>query len=82
MAVLIFVDTNDFIYAVDQGDEKKHELARAWRTELWKSRRGRTSFQVLQEFYGKVTAKWPDARQNARPTGRSARSAALASHFC
>src|SRR4029077_1679881 len=33
---------------------------------LWKSHRGRISFQVLQEFYVKVTQKWPDARDEAR----------------
>lgn len=37
-----------------------------WRAELWKSRRGRISYQVLQEFYVKVTRKWPSARQQAR----------------
>ncbi len=34
--------------------------------ELWKSQRGRISFQVLQEFYVKVTHKWPAAREEAR----------------
>jgi predicted nucleic acid-binding protein len=33
---------------------------------LWRSRQGRVSFQVLQEFYAKVTHKWPDARRQAR----------------
>ncbi|MGH8278124.1 MAG: PIN domain-containing protein, partial [Gammaproteobacteria bacterium] len=33
---------------------------------LWQSRRGRISFQVLQDFYVKVTRKWPKARQQAR----------------
>ena len=38
------------------------EAARRWRAELWKSRLGRVSYQVLQESYVKVTGKWPKAR--------------------
>lgn len=66
MTVLTFVDTNVLIYALDEADPKKQEAARAWRAELWKSRRGRTSYQVLQEFYVKVTQKWPGSGQEAR----------------
>ncbi len=54
MSVLIFVDTNVLIYALDEADPKKQEAARVWRADLWKSRRGRISYQVLQEFYVKV----------------------------
>jgi predicted nucleic acid-binding protein len=49
-----------------RADLKKQEAARAWRAELWKSHRGRISYQVLYEFYVKVTRKWPQARQQAR----------------
>ena len=66
MSVPVFVDTNVLIYAVDEFDRRKHEAARAWRAELWKSNRGRISFQVLQEFYAKVTQKWPAAKEDAR----------------
>ena len=66
MSALVFVDTNVFIYALDQADHQKQESAQIWRTELWKSRRGRISFQVLQEFYVKVSQKWPDAHAAAR----------------
>lgn len=66
MTATIFVDTNVFIYAIDQGDLKKQQQAQLWRAELWKSRRGRISFQVLHEFYVKVTQKWPAARESAR----------------
>lgn len=66
MTAPVFVDTNVLIYALDRAHLKKQEAARAWRAELWKSRRGRISFQVLQEFYVKVTQKWPRARQEAR----------------
>lgn len=66
MTVPIFVDTNVFIYALDEADPTKLQAARVWRAELWKSRRGRISYQVLQEFYVKVTQKWPSAREEAR----------------
>jgi predicted nucleic acid-binding protein len=63
MSDLVFVDTNVLIYAVDESHPQKHEAARLWRAELWKSRRGRVSFQVLQEFYANVDRKWPAARE-------------------
>lgn len=66
MSAPVFVDTNVLIYALDEASPKKQEAARAWRAELWKSRRGRISFQVLQEFYVKVTRNRPSARQQAR----------------
>ncbi len=66
MTAPIFVDTNVLIYALDEADPQKQQAARAWRAALWQSRRGRISFQVLQEFYVKVTRKWPKARQQAR----------------
>jgi predicted nucleic acid-binding protein len=66
MSALVFVDTNVFIYALDQADLKKQQAANAWRSELWKSRTGRTSFQVLQEFYVKATQKWPATRADVR----------------
>lgn len=62
----VFVDTNVFIYAMDRADLKKQAAARSWRAELWRSQRGRVSFQVLQEFFVKVTQKWPAAREEAR----------------
>jgi predicted nucleic acid-binding protein len=55
-----------FIYALDRGDVVKQTAAQAWRSALWKNRSGRVSFQVLQEFYVKVTQKWPAARDSAR----------------
>ena len=66
MSDLVFVDSNVLIYAVDNANPKKHSVARLWRSELWKSRRGRVSFQVLQEFYANVTRKWPMAREQAQ----------------
>jgi predicted nucleic acid-binding protein len=66
MTKTVFVDTNVFIYALDPGDRGKQEAANRWRAELWKSRRGRVSYQVLQEFYVKVAQKWPRVRERAR----------------
>jgi predicted nucleic acid-binding protein len=57
--VLVFVDTNVFIYYLDTTDSKKHEAARHWLAELWRNRQGRISYQVLQEFYSVGTQKWP-----------------------
>jgi predicted nucleic acid-binding protein len=64
--VPVFVDTNVLIYALDEADPQKHTIARAWRAELWKSRAGRISYQVLQEFYANVRQKWPSATEGAR----------------
>jgi predicted nucleic acid-binding protein len=63
---LVFVGSNVLIYAVDESNHKKHEAARLWRSELWKSRRGRISFQVLQEFYANVDRNWPAAREHVQ----------------
>lgn len=62
----VFVDTNVFIYALDEADPAKQKAARAWRGALWQTHRGRTGFQVLEEFYAKVTKKRPAARDRAR----------------
>src|SRR5438552_18476064 len=66
MPAPVFVDTNVLIYALDPTDPRKQAAAQAWRAELWKSRRGRISFQVLQEFYVKVRHKWPGSRNVGR----------------
>ena len=63
---LVFVDSNVLLYAVDEADLDKQHAAREWRTELWKSRRGRVSFQVLGEFYVNAVRKRPSAREEAR----------------
>jgi predicted nucleic acid-binding protein len=66
MTAPIFVDTKVFVYALDERDSRKQLAARAWRDELWKTRRGRTSFQVLQECYAQLTRMWPDKLQEVR----------------
>ncbi|MGB7601308.1 MAG: PIN domain-containing protein [Candidatus Sulfotelmatobacter sp.] len=66
MTAPIFVDSNVLLYAVDETDLKKQQAARTWRAELWKSRRGRVSFQVLGEFYVNALRLQPKARDEAR----------------
>lgn len=62
----VFVDSNVLIYAIDEANQRKHAAAKLWRSELWRSRRGRVSFQVLQEFYANVDRKWPAAREQVQ----------------
>jgi predicted nucleic acid-binding protein len=62
---LVFVDSNVFLYAVDEADRNKQDVAREWRARLWKTRRGRVSFQVLGEFYVNALRKRPSAREEA-----------------
>jgi predicted nucleic acid-binding protein len=66
MAAPVFVDSNVFLYAMDEADPKKQQAARNWRAELWKNRLGRISFQVLSEFYVNAVRKRPGARDEAR----------------
>lgn len=57
MSAEVFVDTNILIYAHDSDAGEKRERAAAVLRELWESRRGALSVQVLQEFYVNVTRK-------------------------
>jgi predicted nucleic acid-binding protein len=57
MSVKTFVDTNVLIYAHDADAAEKHEIAKGILRELWSSRSGSLSTQVLQEFYMNVTRK-------------------------
>ncbi len=57
MIAPVFVDTNVFVYARDAGEPAKRAAARAWLEFLWRERCGRTSVQVLSEYYVTVTRK-------------------------
>ncbi|MGH7962001.1 MAG: PIN domain-containing protein [Candidatus Binatia bacterium] len=59
MSDKIFVDTNVLIYAHDLDAGDKHAIAVGVLKELWASRLGVLSIQVLQEFYVNVTRKIP-----------------------
>ena len=58
---LAFVDTNVLIYAYDRSAGDRHTRAKVLVAELWKSRRGCLSVQVLQEFYVTSIHKLPEA---------------------
>ena len=52
-----FVDTNVLVYARDLSEPDKQPLAAAWMAQLWRDESGRTSIQVLNEYYVTVTRK-------------------------
>lgn len=52
-----FVDTNILVYAHDASAGDKHMVARELIANLWDSRTGCLSIQVLQEFFVTVTRK-------------------------
>jgi len=58
-ADLTFVDTNVLLYAHDRSAGAKREIAQALVSDLWGSRTGVVSTQVLQEFYVNATRKLP-----------------------
>ena len=53
----VFVDTNVLVYAHDSTASAKHSVARQLVQELWESRAGVVSTQVLQEFYVNIRRK-------------------------
>jgi predicted nucleic acid-binding protein len=66
--VKTFVDTNVLVYAHDTDAGVRHATAKALLAELWDSRDGTLSTQVLQEFYTVATRKFkpPTPRAQAR----------------
>lgn len=52
-----FVDTNILLYAYDQREPEKSARAREIVSELWRTREGLLSTQVLQELYVNLTRK-------------------------
>jgi predicted nucleic acid-binding protein len=53
-----FVDTNILVYAYNRSEEGRLPVAQAVLDEIWKSRTGAISTQVLQEFYVVATRKF------------------------
>ena len=53
----VFVDTSVFVHARDARDPAKQARAEEWLTVLWREFMGRTSVQVLSEYYYNVTRK-------------------------
>jgi len=61
MNEVVFVDTNILVYAHDRDAGERWSRASQVLTELWDSRGGRLSVQVLQEFYAVATGKLKSA---------------------
>jgi predicted nucleic acid-binding protein len=57
MTARIFVDTNVFVYAKQAGETTRQPLAARWLERLWEEQNGRTSVQVLNEYYTTMTRK-------------------------
>lgn len=55
MTAPCFVDASVFLYARDPRDPVKQTRAAEWIDWLWQQRAGRTSMQVLAEFYAAAT---------------------------
>ena len=53
----VFVDTNVFLYARDSRNPAKQAAAARWIEHLWRAQLGRTSMQVLAEYYVNLTRK-------------------------
>jgi predicted nucleic acid-binding protein len=57
MIVPVFVDTNVLVYARDAREPAKRARAVAWLELLWREQLGRSSMQVLSEYYVALTRK-------------------------
>lgn len=53
----VFVDASILLHSEDGADRAKQQAALAWLTVLWRRGLGRTSTQVLNEFYLLATRK-------------------------
>lgn len=63
---IVFVDANVLLYADDTRDAVKQAQSRDWLLALWQRRSGRTSTQVLNEYYVNVTRKLKLPQGDAR----------------
>ena len=68
LTVPTFVDTNVLAYAHDASEQRRQPIAAALIDDLWRSREGVVSTQVLTELYVVVTRKFdpPLSRREAR----------------
>lgn len=57
MSAAVFVDTNILLYSRSASASHKQQVAEEWLSRLWREGRGRTSQQVLSEFYSVATRK-------------------------
>jgi predicted nucleic acid-binding protein len=58
---LVFVDTDVLLYAIDDREVDKRDLARVWLAVCWQRRCGRLSTQVINEFYVNLRRKFGGA---------------------
>jgi predicted nucleic acid-binding protein len=58
MSTSVFVDASVLLYTYDAAEPVKTAHAREWVSRLWHDRRGRTSMQVLSEYYATLTRKF------------------------
>ena len=58
---LTFLDTNVLLYCVDDRVPARRDRAQQWVTACWTRRCGRTSAQVLEEFYANARRRFPTA---------------------
>ncbi len=67
MTAFVFVDTSLLIHARDPRDAAKRAAAMEWLRLLWNEERGRTSVQVLNEYYDVTTRRFrsPIRREDA-----------------
>ena len=86
MTVPVFVDTNVFVYARQASEYARQPVAMQWLERLWGEQTGRTSIQVLNEYYVTLTRKikpalspvhaWEEVQAllpwNPQPTDREA----------
>jgi predicted nucleic acid-binding protein len=63
-----FIDTNILVYAHDIDAGERHDLAKEILFQLWETRLGILSTQVLEEFYVTLTRKIP--KPIKRPAAR------------
>lgn len=65
---LVFVDTNVLAYAHNASETTRQPIAQSVLADLWRTRTGALSTQVLQEFYVVATRKFtpPISRREAR----------------
>ena len=61
MTGTLFVDTNVLVYSRDSREPEKMARARQWLEYLWREQLGRTSVQVLTEYYNAMTRKMKPA---------------------
>jgi predicted nucleic acid-binding protein len=66
----VFVDSNILVYAHDVDEPQKRQIAIRIFEDLWASKSGALSMQVLQEFYSIATRKI--ARPLPKPIAREA----------